>query len=356
LFLLFVRQPDLFASHPLPDWVSQWRDQRAQRAKPKPAKRAAASDSNAQARRAKARDRKVQAGLAALERWLRDWVRAGLANAPGQPYQFWDTPAKRMVDAQAPGLARLVRELAGSAASGAGWQERLLERLARLHLLLAAYRQLESLPSETQADVRSAIGWTQDQDELLKQDGVRDQWCVLAQRVSEEDALRVQRTWLWGERSRRAALILHFAHKSQPLDTSLSAGTCLDAELVFYPGAYPLRALCKTRCGSPLPLAHLPAYDCLAAALEAYARALARNPWLERFPMAVHALTPAQQAGRLLAVSAEQHSLPLHPQFEKTWQLFALSGGQPLTLFGEWDGEYWLPLSAWAESRFVSLV
>ena len=42
------------------------------------------------------------------------------------------------------------------AASGEGWQPRLLERLARLHLLIEAYQRLDTLPHETQADIRAA--------------------------------------------------------------------------------------------------------------------------------------------------------------------------------------------------------
>ena len=33
----------------------------------------------------------------------------------------------------------------------------------------------------------------------------------------------------------------------------------------------------------------------------------------------------------------------------------ALSGGHPLHLFGEWDGDSLTPLAAWAEGRFYHL-
>ena len=99
----------------------------------------------AQSRASAAREANVAAGVAELDRWLRDLVRSGLADAPGRPRRFWEAIAARMVDAQAPGLARMLRELPGIAASGAGWQERLLEHLARLFLLLEGYRRLETL-------------------------------------------------------------------------------------------------------------------------------------------------------------------------------------------------------------------
>src|SRR5262249_49634946 len=159
----------------------------------------------------------VAAGVEELGRWLRDIVRQGLAGAQSQPHTYWEAMAARMVDAQAPGLARMVRELAGVPASGQGWQARLLERLARLVLLIEGYRRIDSLPPEEQDDLRAAIGWAQNQDALLAAAGVRDRWLVLGQHVEEEDNLRVSRTWLWGEACARPALVLAFAAPGQPL-------------------------------------------------------------------------------------------------------------------------------------------
>ena len=124
-----------------------------------------------QAKSALERKAKVDAGLADLDRWLGDLARRGLAAARGEGYDFWERPAARMVDAQAPGVARLLRELAGVPASGEGWQDRLLERLARLHLLVEGYRRLEALPPEAAADLRAAVGWTVPQEEVLAGDG-----------------------------------------------------------------------------------------------------------------------------------------------------------------------------------------
>jgi hypothetical protein len=33
--------------------------------------------------------------------------------------------------------------------------------------------------------------------------------------------------------------------------------------------------------------------------------------------------------------------------------MMALSGGHKIDIFGEWDGDHLLPLSAFAENRFV---
>jgi hypothetical protein len=287
-----------------------------------------------------------------LGRWLRDLVRQGLADAQSRPHSFWDSVAARMVDAQAPGLARMLRELSGVPASGEGWQARLLERLALLHLLLEGYRRLETLPPATQADIRAAFGWAQSQDELLAAAGARDRWLVLGQRVEDEDNLRVQRTWLWGTGSQRPALVLAFAAAGQPLDRSLVPGTALDADLAFFPGSYPLRALVKQRHAPPAPLDRMPGHADLGAATGAYAGALARVPWLGRFPMAIESVIPIRSGEGWAVRDAAGAALPLPASFSHGWRLLAISGGQPLALFGEWDGAVLLPLSVWAEGEF----
>ena len=60
-------------------------------------------------------------------------------------------------------------------------------------------RTFASLPARAQ----HPTGWTQSQEEVLDQLGIRDKWLVLAQYVEEEDRLRVQRTWLWGRETDR---------------------------------------------------------------------------------------------------------------------------------------------------------
>jgi hypothetical protein len=349
-----------------PDWVTEWLSARARReqeraargaptaSRPSTSRPAAPRAPETQSRRAAGREAKVTAGQEALALWLSDLVRHGLAAAQAQPPRFWDAMSARLVDAQAPGLARLVRELGSAAASGPGWPERMAEHLGRLHLLLEGQRRFAQLPPATQADLRAQVGYTVSQEALLAQAGQRDAWAVLGQRIEVEDQLRVQRTWLWGRASGQAALVLSFAAAGQSLDASLVPGTQFDAELVFYPSAYPLRALVKP-LRAPRPLAALPGYACLADAAAVYAQALARVPWLARIAAPLQAVTPLRLDGAWWLRDAAGQGWPLAQHFAAAWELLALSGGGPLPVFGEWDGEAFLPLSAWAGGRLVRL-
>lgn len=92
------------------------------------------------------RESRVEGGRAQLESWLADLLTQGLAAARTQPPVFWTQMSARLVDAQAPGLARRVRELESAALTPADWQERLLAGLARLQLIVDAYRRIDALP------------------------------------------------------------------------------------------------------------------------------------------------------------------------------------------------------------------
>jgi hypothetical protein len=367
LFLLLAAQPAAFTQTQPPEWVHEWLEQRAARAEKKQQKPAACPektpDPKAPVKHATSREAKVSAGLAELEIWLRDLVRTGLAAAQTQPLIFWETPARRMVDAQAPGVARMLTEMSGIPASGAGWQEQLLERLGRLFLLIEAYKRLDALAPDTREDVRAQIGWTQDQNALLASDGVRAHWLVAGQRTEEEERLQVQRTWLFEQGGERSALVLTFAHVSQPLDSGLVPGSILDAELVFFPSAFPLRALIKKRLGTQTRLTQLHEGRSIEQCTAAYAKALSRQPWLERIPVILQAVTPyelgpvhaGQHDNGWLVRDSTNRALPIDLWARSMLRLLALSGGHPVRLCCEWDGEYLMPLSTLVEGRFIAL-
>jgi hypothetical protein len=297
---------------------------------------------------------KVRSGMAELDLWLRDLVRQGLAALPTESAPLWNAMAARMVDAQAPEIARELRSIANLSRSDALWREKLLARLGRLYLVVEGWQRFESLSAGTQADILTQIGWTQDRRELLSREGIIDRWLVLGQHIEDVAGitnLKAQRIWLWGEKIDRPALILNYAHGKTPFDFSLIPGTSFESELVFYDSAYPLRALVKTEYRQSEPLVYLPGYETIAVALQAYSAALGQNPWLEQFPLALSACIP-QKRGEV-AIDPKGEGLPLDPQFTQGWQLMAIGGGTPISVFGEWNGEFWLPLSAITENRFI---
>jgi hypothetical protein len=257
-----------------------------------------------------------------------------------------------MVDAQAPGVAERLRALAAVPHSGPGWEGRLLEEYALLRLLATAYRRHQALSPALRDTIRSRIGFTVRQAEVLANATlVRDHWHVLARRDLDQDRIRTRRVWLRGARTGRFALVLSFAAVGESLDNSLTVGSQTDADLAFYPAAVPLRALVATRydtVGAP-PVA--PPGAAIGGFLEEYATALGQDPWLDTWP-ALLEVTPARDPLPCLS-DAVGDALPLHPGAADCWPLFALSGGRPVTVAGEWTPRGLWPLTAWAQDGMV---
>jgi SWIM zinc finger len=308
----------------------------------------APADAEAARRRAAQREARVADGLAELDRWLCDQVRQGLAGAQRAGYRHWDGMAARLVDAQAPGVAGVVRGLAAIPSSGAGWAGRLLAEYALLRLLTVAHRRLDDLPAPLRETVRSRIGFTVRQSDVLADRARRraDRWDVVAQHDTDQERLRTRRVWLSGRETGQPALVLSFAAAGQALDASLTVGTTVKAELAFYPAAVPLRAAIVAK--GPSAPAGPPAGQTVAAMLAGWASALATDPWLETWPTVLAAVAPARQSqtGWSLA-DASGDAAPLHPDAGDCWPLAGLSGGRPVTVAGEWGPRGFWPLTAW---------
>ena len=175
--------------------------------------------------RAAERERRVEDGLAELDRWLVDQVSGGLARVAPDPYGWSESIAARMVDAQAPGVASWLRRLPAVVASGAGWPAWLLDELALLHLLVRGYSRRAELPADLLATVRDHIGFTVSRADVLAGPPVWDQWVVVFFRDLDNELVSTRRVWLRGNRSDRWAQVLFFAAGGAGLDSSLVPGT-----------------------------------------------------------------------------------------------------------------------------------
>jgi len=363
LMLACASDPAKFQNGAPPAWVVEWLSQREEKATKVAAKATTAPSDPAAAqaeaeKRARKREERVADGLEEMEQWIKDMVRVGLSRCQNEPPAFWDNKAARLVDAQAPSLARRVENLSSVVRSGTGWHEKLLEEISLLYLLRAAYQKVEKLPAARQADVRRHLGWTTKQEEVLAEPGlmVDDTWQVVGQVIEKEDRLTTQRSWVRGTKSGRFGLLLSFAVPGQALDARAVSGQEFSGQLAFYESASPLRALIKEHRGENKRLTSpLPGESSIEEALLLYAQALASDPWLESFPFILSKVITVQTDSGWLVHESEAEVLPLARNFSGSWKLHALGGGHPLTIMGEWNGRTFLPLSALVEGRFVNL-
>ncbi len=346
------------------DWAAQWLEARRGRAEAKQAAQQAGmegqsapgpADATAAAaarKRAERRAERVTSGAQELEQRLTDLLRGGLAVADRAGHSLWEETAARMVDAQAPGLANRVRELGAIPGSGPGWPVRLLEECGLLHLLGTAWLGRERLPDPLAATVRTRVGLPAS----AEGPPVRDHWLVLAQYDIPDGRLVTRRIWLYGRESGRTALLLSFGAAGRSPETALPVGVTIDAELTPYPGSG-LRAELGRQFSTPAPGPERepgtppPPGVVTAAALAAYGAALRDDPWLDAWPVVLRDVIPVpSKDGWQLADAEAGSALPLAPAALSRpglWKLVALSGGGPVTVFGEVGHRGFDPFAAW---------
>lgn len=349
--LLVWSAGDVPAAAP-PPWVADWLARRARGAarsgaseSARQSRPGAATGGRAGARSAateSARHARVTAGLAELERWLADQIRQGLATAGDGA---WDDLAKRLVDAQAPGVASTVSRLREARAAD-DWPERLLAEYALIDLLAVAYRRRAHLFAPLAQTVLSRVGFPVMREEVLAGPAVRDRWDVLGRRDEVQERLTSRRVWLRGRDTGRPALVLSFAPQGQALDPSFVTGATVDADLAFYPGAAPLRALPVTATTLASPMGEPPGVT-PEEAMDEVAAALAADPWTDSWPLVLAGVVPGRTG---------LGGFPLHRSAYDPWRLIAVSGGRPVTVAAEWTPHGLRPLTTWADDGTVVIL
>lgn len=349
LLLLRLQHPAAVPDGSPPAELSQWLSQRAAQQNATPPTPSAAPVNE----RLQQRLDNLAGGLLELRYWLYDAMRGGIADLAQQPTEQWERLRARLIDAQAPGLAARIETLAETLTLQDD-PDQALEQVGLLYLYLRGFERWSELPPELQAEYLQQAGISVKKQEVLQGEGVVDHWLVLGRRVEVQERIDVQRTWLQGMRSGRLALLLDFAVGNRGFESNLNAGQAIDAELCYYPGVPPLRALAR-QGEQPVPAQQLPRMQTLDQALITYAEVLGQNPFLERYPLVLRDLIPVEASGRWHLRDALRQLLPLDPSFQRVWELMALSGGEPITLMGEWNGRCLLPLGAREGQRWVRL-
>lgn len=366
LLLLFSKNNDAFQLADPPDWLSDWlkkRSERSEKTATEPPERSPEQYLVLAEKRKQNREKRLlqmTAGLAELESWLFDLFRQGLATLEGQAPKgqadtYFNDLAARMVDAKLGTLARRIRQLP-LLMSQSNWHEKVLAELGEIYLLLRAFQRLEVLPEPLQDDLLALTGVNFKKEEILNLPAVGDNWLVAGQTEEAEDGnLLARRTWLIGEKTGKLALLLDFSWGGQGFETTFKLGTVLQAEVVFYPSAYPQRAILKKFEYSEAAFLLRNGFPSLAVFADAYAGALAENPWLGRFPAFLERVVPVFHQKKFVLVDTERKQLPLTASDDLGWKLVAIGCGRPIGVFGTWDGEVFSPLSVVVEGEFRGL-
>jgi hypothetical protein len=307
------------------------------------------------------RAERMRAGLTELDRWLADRIRAGLAAPELADPDTWDRLAARLVDAQCGSLANRVKRVATLVGQHGRWHEDVLEELAVLHALAQGALRTSTLPEALADGVHAATGLTIAKDDVLAGVPSTAVWQVVGESRVREDRITVQRTWLCtqgpgsdGRPITTWAMLLEFGAFGNEVTTQHPVGTEIEADVHWYPGATPLRALMGRHHGEHRPQSGAPVPHTVAEAVADAGRALAHEPWLERHPVLLQAVPTPVGTGRWV-LADRTGGVPVVPGFWKLAELVAVSGGRPVTLMGELSADGMLPLTLWTDGQVVAL-
>jgi hypothetical protein len=301
-----------FAAADTPAWVSDWLGRRRGTSAAKPANTApsgvakdlraaravepeAAEDPKDAARREaqaakrnEETERAILDALDALEQWIGDQLRLGLAGFIDDATARCRRIAARLVDGKAAVLAGRVDELPSRLlALAAGDRPRgAIVELGKLVLLARAFR---AAPRD--AEIRRAVANSETRETVLADPQalrVDTQWEVLAEQVqTRRDGLVSQTTWLLNLAAAgpRFAMLLDFFPASAGRRGSVfRSGERFQGELVFYPSQQPLRALLVRRDAAEETLTlEWPAPDEVLS--DALTRPLLAEPWAIDIPL-----------------------------------------------------------------------
>jgi hypothetical protein len=315
-----------------PGWVGEWQHRRDTRKAPKElddSPEAVERRAAQRARTSEARDLAVQGGVAGMREWLADTARRGIAELPGRDRAWWESIIRRMVDAQAKGLADAVEDLATVVfMGGAHWAERAADRLGGLHLLTA----LAPDPPPDLADVvRLRLGYTTPEQEVRSKPGWVDSWVVLLRKDEDNGQVRTTRQWVWGRARGEWVVVIRHAAGNAPAGPALPVGE-FTGELHPYPGGAPRRVSIgerePSRRADPIELP-----ETWTAALAGLEPLLLKDPWQRLHPLACQQVRIAE--GEL--VDIEGRGLPVADTVA-TDRALAIHGGQPFDAAALWDG------------------
>ncbi len=297
----------------------------------------------------------MESGILELQIWLEDVVRIGLVELSQRQGDYWSLKGKRMWDAKCKGLANLIYMLP-QAFRRPNWKEEATDILAKLHLASTGFQNRDHLPDLLVEDLKTFIGVDQKKELARQQPAIADQWLVLGKKLGKADNVNSQTLWLKGRETGRFAQILEYKFGSDDFDTKLFPGQSIEASLHFHASNYPMRAILQEEhapfCGYQNPVG-VEAFEQL---LRDYSEALGKNPFLYRYPALFDNIKPLISTdGNLFLVDQNQQIIPVWPRFASQLELMAISGGNAISLFGEWTGTQLIPLSVFEGEGWLSL-
>jgi len=356
LFLLYADNPSLFSTvDKLPPEIEEWVSKRAGKTEPKEQTEKKPVDEAAQQKRTESREKKIIAGIEELQLWIKDVARTGIMNVPQNQYAFATNIIARMIDCQAPGLAYQLKKINKIDVYKEGWQKSLTKILSKTYLLAESYKNKDDFDILLKEDIDSLIGWTKSKEEVLANNPVRDEWIVLSKLLESEASLTTESIWLYGLNSGKFALLLNYYAGNQIAVELLPVGYTMQAELVFYPSVFPLRALIKSRDKQQNSLPEPMGTNDLESIKNKVADVLSIAPFIENLPLLISNFRIAFLTSTWYLIDHASKGMSIINSDDECWNILSISKGNVFTCFGIYANDTIDIHSLWFEQKFYMI-
>jgi len=354
LLVLFVKNKSFFTDLHPPKWVTDWLNKKAEQTTKKVEQKDKPVDEFAQAKRLQAREQLVENGIDELLLWIKDVVKNGIVSMPENGTSILHHLAKRMVDAKSQGLASILKKMAVIDYYSEGWEEKFLSQLIHLYLTISGFKNKTHINELLLEDVRSNIGFTIAQEQLKTKQGITDNWMVIGKQTIHDDDMVIEKNWLYGCSTKQYALIIQFSVRWQINSLLLMPGSCVHATLVYYPSAWPLRAIIKEQFAlveTPKPIG----FNNWNEVSSVINNNRAMMPLTIEIPFIIHQVLPVFYQNTWW-LKDETHTMVRMPNnFTALYTLLAISGGQAIDVSVVGNGDIFQPIGVWLHHQFFSL-
>lgn len=244
LMLMYNASPDLFTETEENDFVKDWLSKRQESAEKKAAKAAENAakpvDEKAKAKRLAKRVANVTAGVDDMQLMIRDLLRTGLIASDADIESRLRNAARRMTDAQAPGLTLMLNDLVSSLYDTESIDDRytkICKGLGRIYLLCESFRNIEAQSEDMQNEIRARIGFTQSKEELTVNPPFAESFFCIGKSAELRDTLTAETYYLYLPERNSFAYILNYISKYDPNVLNIVPGKKYEGKLYAYPGA-----------------------------------------------------------------------------------------------------------------------
>ena len=363
LLLVYTEYQDKFTvqldEQSIPDRVQKWRDKKTKTLEKKENKIDKPIDEEARAKRQLAREKKMDAGIEALQTWLNDVVTMGLGRLRQQQHEKFRDIQSRLVDAQVAGLVSYLDEFS-SALYQSNWQMQSSFWIAKLQTAVHLWQNRQQLKPELYEELKQLFGvnlsidvWDNISAQMLHVYALGQ---VTQELVNTRG--RYRRQWLWDSQNLRDYLLLDFEippYSNFGLTLPFQKQLALNAKL--YPVVSQQRLRLEDNLMSfndlSLTLVAPKGFENFDQAFTQYANGLKQYPlqlvrffWLEQLRL-------VKQDKVIYLVDQDQKMCEIEiKQFVELWFLV---GTEPFSAGVEWNGLQLKLVSIWQGGHFECL-